>query len=131
MDNQVVIISGETGCGKTTQVSIRSNHIIQVKFLCACLSVNMSRKVELSFPRNCRISVWLSLTRSPKQVPQYILEEATANQSHCFMYVTQPRRIAAIAAAERVSQVLKLFYHLVSDTLSANIRYLIQYQNVI
>ena len=27
-DNQVVVLSGETGCGKTTQVSLASLHLI-------------------------------------------------------------------------------------------------------
>ena len=56
----------------------------------------------------------MSLHYTTFQVPQYILEEATLNQSHCFMYVTQPRRIAAIAAAERVSQVQSSYYSLLS-----------------
>ncbi|KAJ3129997.1 ATPdependent RNA helicase [Physocladia obscura] len=56
-ENRVVIVSGETGCGKSTQV------------------------------------------------PQYILDDAILSQrgGRCKILVTQPRRVAAIALAERVS----------------------------
>uniref|UniRef100_A0A8D8LV21 RNA helicase n=1 Tax=Cacopsylla melanoneura TaxID=428564 RepID=A0A8D8LV21_9HEMI len=57
-NNQISVISGETGCGKTTQV------------------------------------------------PQFILDDMIAKNkgSECFIMVTQPRRISAIAIAERVAQ---------------------------
>ncbi|EDW81074.1 uncharacterized protein Dwil_GK11214 [Drosophila willistoni] len=55
-ENTVVILKGETGCGKTTQV------------------------------------------------PQYIIDEAYQNRQYCNIVVTQPRRIAAISIANRVSQ---------------------------
>jgi hypothetical protein len=53
--NQVVIVEGETGCGKTTQV------------------------------------------------PQFILDEASASGQRCSIVCTQPRRISAIGVAERVA----------------------------
>ncbi|CAG0890725.1 unnamed protein product [Cyprideis torosa] len=57
-DNQVVVISGETGCGKTTQI------------------------------------------------PQFILDDwiLKGRGSECRVVVTQPRRISAIAVADRVAQ---------------------------
>ncbi|KAI5748861.1 hypothetical protein M8J76_002685 [Diaphorina citri] len=57
-NNQITVISGETGCGKTTQV------------------------------------------------PQFILDDEIARNrgSECCIMVTQPRRISAIAIAERVAQ---------------------------
>ncbi|XP_030375012.1 probable ATP-dependent RNA helicase spindle-E [Scaptodrosophila lebanonensis] len=57
--NPIVIIKGETGCGKTTQV------------------------------------------------PQYILDEAVKREQYCNIVVTQPRRIAAISIANRVSEERK------------------------
>ncbi|XP_034664605.1 probable ATP-dependent RNA helicase spindle-E [Drosophila subobscura] len=55
-ENPVVILKGETGCGKTTQV------------------------------------------------PQYILDEGFKSKQYCNIVVTQPRRIAAMSIANRVSQ---------------------------
>eukprot|EP01034_Spumella_vulgaris_P023109 gene23109-29302_t len=52
--HQIILISGETGCGKSTQV------------------------------------------------PQYLLDEETLGQ-HCRIAITQPRRISAIAVAERIA----------------------------
>ncbi|KAH8271336.1 hypothetical protein KR018_007228 [Drosophila ironensis] len=63
-ENPVVIIKGETGCGKTTQGSC---HILA-------------------------------------EVPQYILDEGYKSGRYCNIVVTQPRRIAAISIANRVSQ---------------------------
>jgi ATP-dependent RNA helicase TDRD9 len=54
--NQVTVIQGGTGCGKTTQV------------------------------------------------PQFILDSCVENGIHCNIIITQPRRIAAIAVAKRVSE---------------------------
>lgn len=54
--NSVVVISGSTGCGKTTQV------------------------------------------------PQFILDAEFEKKKHCNIIVTQPRRIAALSIAKRVSQ---------------------------
>ncbi|XP_022219578.1 probable ATP-dependent RNA helicase spindle-E [Drosophila obscura] len=58
-ENPVVILKGETGCGKTTQV------------------------------------------------PQYILDEGFKSKQYCNIVVTQPRRIAAMSIANRVSQERK------------------------
>ncbi|XP_076259588.1 3'-5' RNA helicase YTHDC2-like isoform X1 [Rhynchophorus ferrugineus] len=55
INNQVIIISSETGSGKTTQI------------------------------------------------PQYILENAAINREPCKIICTQPRRISALSAAERVA----------------------------
>ena len=54
-DNQVTIVEGETGCGKTTQV------------------------------------------------PQYIIEHYAERGEPCSVICTQPRRISAIAVADRVA----------------------------
>lgn len=55
IDNyQVVIVEGETGCGKSTQV------------------------------------------------PQFILDESVEKNKHCYIVVTQPRKIAATSLARRV-----------------------------
>ncbi|KAL0275900.1 UNVERIFIED_CONTAM: hypothetical protein PYX00_003620 [Menopon gallinae] len=54
--NEVTILTGPTGCGKTTQV------------------------------------------------PQFILDSYTEKRKHCNIVVTQPRRIAAISIAKRVSE---------------------------
>jgi ATP-dependent RNA helicase TDRD9 len=54
--NQVTVIQGATGCGKTTQV------------------------------------------------PQFILDSCVESSVHCNIIITQPRRIAAIAVAKRVSE---------------------------
>jgi len=54
--HQVVVVEGDTGCGKSTQL------------------------------------------------PQYVLEDASAQQLPCNILVTQPRRISAISVAERVAE---------------------------
>ena len=41
------------------------------------------------------------------------------------MYVTQPRRIAAIAAAERVSQVQPSYYSLLVFVMAIFVQYLV------
>jgi HrpA-like RNA helicase len=38
------------------------------------------------------------------QVPQFILDSCAATRTPCNIVITQPKRIAAISAAERVSQ---------------------------
>ncbi|XP_026195327.1 3'-5' RNA helicase YTHDC2 isoform X3 [Anabas testudineus] len=54
-ENRVVLVVGETGCGKTTQI------------------------------------------------PQFLLDECSRNEKPCRIFCTQPRRLAAIAVAERVA----------------------------
>ena len=55
--------------------------------------------------RNNRVVVISGATGSGKttQVPNYILEEAWAQEQHCNIVCTQPRRISAIGVAERVA----------------------------
>jgi len=37
------------------------------------------------------------------QVPQYILEEAAANDEPCRIFFSQPRKLAAISCAQRIA----------------------------
>lgn len=55
-NNNVILVSGDTGCGKTTQV------------------------------------------------PQFILDHCHSTQKHCRIIVAEPRRLAALSVAQRVSQ---------------------------
>ena len=67
--NQVVVISGETGCGKTTQVSCHDTH---------CLHAPQQHV--------------------PMQVAQFVLDDCILRGcgSKCHVICTQPRRISAI-----------------------------------
>lgn len=75
--NPVIILEGDTGCGKTTQVRwIRVHLFSQIFYI-----LNVS-----------------------KQVPQFILDDAYEKSKPVNIVVTQPRRIAAVSIAKRVSK---------------------------
>ena len=78
-ENQVVIVCGETGCGKSTQVC------------------------KLRF-RSCQKSS--SEATNHTQVPAFILEHNLSKNRSCKIYCTEPRRISAISLARRVSEEL-------------------------
>ena len=71
--SQVTVISGETGCGKTTQVRER----LLLSVLCDCMLCD------------CYCV----------QVPQFILDDAIMSGwgSRCHVICTQPRRISALS----------------------------------
>ena len=78
----MAVISGETGCGKTTQVK-RIRHAMS---MCKSMSPMAARYV---FLLHC------------VQVPQFILDDAIMSGcgSRCHLVCTQPRRISAISGA--------------------------------
>lgn len=79
-ENRVIILQGDTGCGKTTQVNRRGPTWGQ----------------------------WLWIFRFLwQQVPQFILEDCYQRMEFCNIICTQPRRIAAISIAKRVCQERK------------------------
>lgn len=75
-NNQVIVISGETGCGKTTQVSLNELFVFS-----------------------------LLVSSHTFKVPQLILDDVISHSvgGFCNIICTQPRRISAIAVAERVA----------------------------
>ena len=88
-----VVVSGDTGCGKTTQVLACGDQFPGAAWSCHVVGPISAK--PLTQPHDA-----ISL-----QVPQYILEEATleGRGAVCNIVVTQPRRIAAISVAERVA----------------------------
>ena len=100
---QVVVVSGETGCGKSTQA-----YLPTCLYACMLLCLHPQSREPLPLLQLPPVSVTLS-TRSIQsthsQVPQFILDEAIARGegARTNIIVTQPRRIAATALAERVA----------------------------
>jgi HrpA-like RNA helicase len=74
--SQVLIVSGETGSGKTTQVKFYST--------------------AMSWDQYCDIL-------SCFQVPQFILEHCHSTGKSCRIICAQPRRISAVSVSERVA----------------------------
>ena len=95
--HQVVVVSGETGCGKTTQVSLATTGggARTAQQRTPCVTVMPSSRLSAPPPRGPRC----------RQVPQFLLENAvSAGRGGSFRLVcTQPRRISAVGVAERVA----------------------------
>jgi len=86
LNPQVTVISGETGCGKTTQVTNRTS------------------------PMHCSCYCWVLLAvvyaLLCSQCPQFLLDDAIQNGwgDYFRCLCTQPRRISAVGVATRVAQ---------------------------
>ncbi|KAG6537934.1 hypothetical protein ZIOFF_003037 [Zingiber officinale] len=116
-NNQVVLISGETGCGKTTQKHATGSFIhvgfgISAMFICSesvgseslhpdpqiLVFDGVTEKTQLAKWKllfSCAVALFL--------VPQYLLEYMWDKGETCKIVCTQPRRISAISVAERIS----------------------------
>ncbi|CAN0043826.1 unnamed protein product, partial [Phaeothamnion confervicola] len=79
--NQVVVVSGETGCGKTVSAAIVTTPHIHLSSV-----------------------AWASATTAT-QVPQLVLDRLIeqGRGARANILVTQPRRISAIGVAERIA----------------------------
>lgn len=69
------------------------------------LPVYQMKSKILNLIKNNRVVIVSSETGSGKttQIPQFLLEDAADNKAHCRIVCTQPRRISAVAVAERVA----------------------------
>ncbi|XP_037535032.1 3'-5' RNA helicase YTHDC2 [Nematolebias whitei] len=74
------------------------------KFRCS-LPAHKHREEIVKLIRENRVVIVVGETGSGKttQIPQFLLEDCSENGQPCRMFCTQPRRLAAIAVAERVA----------------------------
>ncbi|KAF5200714.1 Dexh-box atp-dependent rna helicase dexh4 protein, partial [Thalictrum thalictroides] len=97
-ENDVLVVCGETGCGKTTQEMLNAR---------AALPIAELRDEILSLLKENDVLVVCGETGCGKttQVPQFILDDMikAGFGGYCNIICTQPRRIAAISVAERVA----------------------------
>ena len=87
-DNNVVIIVGETGSGKTTQLT----QVVMLPLVMCSISLSLSLSLSPSLP--CSLPPSLSL--------QYMHEDGYSHYG--LIGCTQPRRVAAMSVAKRVSE---------------------------
>lgn len=90
-ENRVVLVLGETGSGKTTQV--RNAERQNRRYLMGCCLLICDWWIDGdddSDPLGC-------------QIPQFLLDDCCHSREPCRIFCTQPRRLAAIAVAERVA----------------------------
>ncbi|XP_068190442.1 3'-5' RNA helicase YTHDC2 isoform X2 [Antennarius striatus] len=73
-------------------------------FRCS-LPVHEHKEEILQLIRDNRVVLVVGETGSGKttQIPQFLLDECSRNQEPCRIFCTQPRRLAAVAVAERVA----------------------------
>jgi ATP-dependent RNA helicase DHX57 len=91
--HQVVVISGETGCGKSTQVRLGWYNSVTI-FICSWVIWEDQRQQDLY---------------TDFQIPQFLLDSwllnwDSANKRHVEIICTQPRRLSTIGVAERVAE---------------------------
>lgn len=108
-ENQVVVISGETGCGKTTQVPqlildylIKSQKVRKKSSRDLCLKTfSLPSCLHVHFPSLLSIYLLFHLTVS---IPFCIASPSSSQGARANMVCTQPRRISAMGVADRVAQ---------------------------
>lgn len=93
----MVLVVGETGSGKTTQVS---TSVHQQGWHC-CNKYNLCFHSPLS--ENVKMPFYVVIIFFVYQIPQFLLDDCSRKGIPCRIFCTQPRRLAAIAVAERVS----------------------------
>ena len=108
-DHPVVVVEGDTGCGKTTQVPQPT--LALALALALALTLTLTAPNPHSRPDQPTPNPKPSPDPNPNpkphpkphQVPQFVLEEAAARGAPCSIVCTQPRRISAVGVAERVA----------------------------
>ena len=102
LSNRVVVVSGDTGCGKTREEDWTLCYI-----RCFCKLASHSHSLTCHYPPFCMYtSVLYTISGKTTQIPQLVLDAAIdmGRGAEINLVVTQPRRISAISVAERIAQ---------------------------
>ncbi len=101
-ENQVVIVVGETGSGKTTQVHALSTFLLNFRTSCHLVACRLDAYPLLCVRIESYEDVEPGVVCLPHQMTQYLHEDGYTDVG--MVGCTQPRRVAAMSVAKRVSE---------------------------